>query len=164
MIIGSEESAMGLFKGLQASKERKKAKEFYNEIPKMNAEKRELRKLKAVLGARLTAFIDKTFIEGAEIISNWQEKGGEGLPPAMFSSAFKDIKTIGGIVTVYLPQKYTNIYFELGSKYQSALLTKNQVIAVADSTVAEINDNFTLENPIVPLAFLRIEDEEISEE
>jgi hypothetical protein len=164
MIISGEKSAMGLFKGLQASKERKKAKEFYNEIPRMNAEKRELRKLKAVLGARLTAFIDQTFIEGAEIISNWQEKGGEGPLPATFSSAFKDVKTIGGIVTVYLPQKYTNIYFKLGSKYQSALLTKNQVIAVADSTVAEINDNFTLENPIVPLAFLRIEDEEISEE
>ena len=28
MIIGSEESAMGLFKGLKASKERKKAKEL----------------------------------------------------------------------------------------------------------------------------------------
>ena len=164
MIISGEESAMGLFKGLQASKERKKAKEFYNEIPRMNAEKRELRKLKALLGTRLTAFIDKTFIEGAEIISNWQENGGEGHPPATFSSAFKSVKTIGGIVTVYLPQKYTNIYFELGSKYQSALLTKNQVIAVADSTVAEINDNLTLENPIVPLAFLRIEDEDISEE
>jgi hypothetical protein len=65
---------------------------------------------------------------------------------------------------VYLPQKYTNVYYELGSKYQSALLTKNQVIAVADSTVAEINDNLTLENPVVPLAFLRVEDEEISED
>ena len=154
---------MGLFKGLKASKERKKAKEFYNEIPRMNAEKRELRKLKALLGTRLTAFIDKTFIEGAEIISNWQEKGSEGRPPAMFSSAFKDVKTIGGTVTVYLPQKYTNIYFELGSKYQSALLTKNQVIALADSTAAEVSDSLTLENPIVPLAFLRIEDEEDEE-
>jgi len=163
MIIDSEESAMGLFKGLQASKERKKAKEFYNEIPKMNAEKRELRKLKAVLGARLTAFIDKTFIEGAEIISDWQEKGGEGRPPAMFSSAFKDVKTIGGTVTVYLPQKYTNTYFELGSKYQSSLLTKNQVIALADSTAAEVSASLTLQNPIVPLAFLRIEDEENEE-
>ena len=155
---------MGLFKGLKASKERKKAKEFYSEIPRMNAEKRELRKLKAVLSARLTAFIDKTFIEGAEIISNWQEKGSEGRPPAMFSSAFKDVKTIGGTVTVYLPQKYTNIYFELGSKYQSALLTKNQVIALADSTAAEVSDSLTLENPIVPLAFLRIEDEEAGED
>ena len=155
---------MSLFKGLKASKERKKAKEFYNEIPRMNAEKRELRKLKAVLSARLTAFIDKTFVEGAEIFSNWQEKGSEGRPPAMFSSAFKDVKTIGGTVTVYLPQKYTNIYFELGSKYQSALLTKNQVIALADSTATEVSDSLTLENPIVPLAFLRIEDEEDEED
>jgi len=151
-------------KKFQKSRRAKNAKEFYNEIPRMNAEKRELRKLKALLGTRLTAFIDKTFIEGAEIISNWQEKGGEGLPPAMFSSAFKDIKTIGGIVTVYLPQKYTNVYFELGSKYQSALLTKNQVIAVADSTAVEVSDSLTLENPIVPLAFLKIEDEENAEE
>ena len=154
---------MGLFKGLQASKERKKAKEYYNEIPKMNAEKRELRRLKAVLGARLTAFIDETFIEGAETISSWQETGGEGRPPATFSSAFKDVKTIGGTVTVYLPQKYTNTYFELGSKYQSSLLTKNQVIALADSTAAEVSASLTLQNPIVPLAFLRIEDEENEE-
>ena len=66
MNIGSEESTMGLFKGLKTSKERKKAKEFYSEVPKMNTQPRELRKLKAGLGARLTAFIDKTFIEGAE--------------------------------------------------------------------------------------------------
>jgi hypothetical protein len=81
----------------------------------------------------------------------------------MFSSAFKDVKTIGGTVTVYLPQKYTNTYFELGSKYQSALLTKNQVIALADSTAAEVSASLTLQNPIVPLAFLRIEDEENEE-
>ena len=88
---------MGLFKGLKTSKERKKAKEFYSEVPKMNTQPRELRKLKAVLGARLTAFIDKTFIEGAESISEWQEKGSQGRPPATFSSAYKDVKTIGHI-------------------------------------------------------------------
>ena len=154
---------MGLFKGLQASKERKKAKEFYSEIPKMNTQPRELRKLKAVLGARITAFIDKTFIEGAEIISDWQEKGSPGRAPATFSSAYKDVKTIGGTVTVYLPQKYTNFYFELGSKYQSAVLAKNDVISLADSTAAEISDKLTLENPIVPLSFLRLEDEETEE-
>ena len=155
---------MGLFKGLQASKERKKAKEFYSEIPKMNTQPRELRKLKAVLGARITAFIDKTFIEGAEIISDWQEKGSPGRAPATFSSAYKDVKTIGGTVTVYLPQKYTNFYFELGSKYQSAMLVKNEVISLADSTAAEISDTLKLENPIVPLSFLRSEDEETEEE
>ena len=154
---------MGLFKGLQASKERKKAKEFYSEIPKMNTQPRELRKLKAVLGARITAFIDKTFIEGAEIISDWQEKGSPGHAPATFSSAYKDVKTIGGTVTGYLPQKYTNFYFELGSKYQSAVLAKNDVISLADSTAAEISDKLTLENPIVPLSFLRSEDEEDEE-
>ena len=154
---------MGLFKGLQASKERKKAKEFYSEIPKMNTQPRELRKLKAVLGARITAFIDKTFIEGAEIISDWQEKGSPGRAPATFSSAYKDVKTIGGTVTVYLPQKYTNFYFELGSKYQSAVLAKNDIISLTDSTAAEISDKLTLENPIVPLSFLRSEDEEAEE-
>ncbi len=154
---------MGLFKGLQVSKERKKAKEFYNEMPKMKAEQRELRKLKAVLGARLTAFIDKTFIEGAEVVSGWQKQGGKEPMPATFSSAFKDVKTIGGTVTVYLPQKYTNIYFDLGSKYQSALLTKNQVLVMADSTAAEVSNSLTLENPIVPLAFLRTEDEDSEE-
>ena len=154
---------MGLFKGLKTSKERKKAKEFYSEIPKMNTQPRELRKLKAVLGARITAFIDKTFIEGAESISEWQEKGSQGRPPATFSSAYKDVKTIGGTVTVYLPQKYTNFYFELGSKYQSAMLAKNEVISLADSTAAEISDSLKLENPIVPLSFLRSEDEEAEE-
>ena len=59
-----------------------------------------------------------------------------------------------------LPQKYTNYFFELGSRYQSAQLTINQVIELADKTSQEISDSLGLQNPIYPLKFLRSDSED----
>jgi hypothetical protein len=57
---------MDLLKGFKEKNEQKKAKAFYVDLPKLKADPRELRKIKALMGARLTAFIDTTFIEGAK--------------------------------------------------------------------------------------------------
>ena len=64
---------MSLFKGLKESKERKKARDFFDNAPKLKGDPREIRKLKALLG-RTTAFIDTTFIEGAETMQKWQSQ------------------------------------------------------------------------------------------
>ena len=138
--IKSEASViMALFKGLKETKERKKAKSFYEQMPKLSGDPREVRKLRALISARLTGFIDMTFIEGAKDMENFQESGVAGTSPGGFSAAYKAVKTVGGIVVVYLPQKYTNFFYELGSKYQAANFTKNRVIALADDTSKEIS-------------------------
>jgi len=89
----------------------------------------------------------------------WQERNpDEPYKPSSLSPAYKQIKTVGGIVTVYLPQKYTNIIFDLGLRYQSARLTKNAVLEIADESCSEITSLLGLDNPILPLAFLRSEE------
>ena len=57
---------MGLFKGIKQSKERQKAKAFYETAFHLPNGTRETRKLRSVLGNRTTAFIDMTFIDGAK--------------------------------------------------------------------------------------------------
>ena len=57
---------MGLFKGIKQTKERQKAKSFYDSSSSLPPTSRETRKLRSVLGNRLTAFIDLTFIDGAK--------------------------------------------------------------------------------------------------
>ena len=150
---------MALFKGLKETKERKKAKSFYEQMPKLSGDPREVRKLRALISARLTGFIDMTFIEGAKDMERFQESGTAGTNSGGFSSAYKAVKTVGGVVVVYLPQKYTNFFYELGANYQSAQLTKIRVIELADDTSKEISQSLVLDNELCPLGFLRIEAE-----
>ena len=150
---------MALFKGLKETKERKKAKSFYEQMPKLSGDPREIRKLRALISARLTGFIDMTFIEGAKDMESFQESGAPGTNPGGFSAAYKAVKTVGGIVVVYLPQKYTNFFYELGTRYQAAHLTKNRVITLADDTLREISQFLKLDNDLSALGFLRIEAE-----
>ena len=150
---------MALFKGLKETKERKKAKAFYEQMPKLSGDPREVRKLRALISARLTGFIDMTFIEGAKDMERFQESGTAGTSSGGFSSAYKAVKTVGGVVVVYLPQKYTNFFYELGANYQSAQLTKIRVIELADDTSKEISQSLVLDNELCPLGFLRIEAE-----
>ena len=56
---------MSLFKGIKQSKERQKAKAFYESAANLPAGTRETRKLRSVIGNRTAAFIDMTFIDGA---------------------------------------------------------------------------------------------------
>jgi hypothetical protein len=57
---------MGLFKGMKDSRERQKAKAFYDAATSEPSNARDARKTKSILGNRCNAFIDLTFIEGAK--------------------------------------------------------------------------------------------------
>ena len=57
---------MGLFKGMKDSRERQKAKAFYDTATSEPSNARDARKTKSILGNRCNAFIDLTFIEGAK--------------------------------------------------------------------------------------------------
>ena len=151
---------MSLLSGIKERNVKKKAKSFYLGLPTLKLEPREVRKLKALMNSRLTAFIDTTFIEGAHKTEALQKTQPLNSRLKMESSAFKDVKTVGGVVCVYLPQKYTNYFFELGSRYQSAQLTINQVIELADKTSLEISDSLGLQHPIHPFKFLRSDSED----
>ncbi|MAI42672.1 MAG: hypothetical protein ACJ0Q6_03415 [Candidatus Azotimanducaceae bacterium] len=155
---------MSLLSGIKERNVKKKAKSFYLGLPTLKLEPREVRKLKALMSSRLTAFIDTTFIEGAHKTEALQKTQPLNSRIKMESAPFKNVKTVGGVVCVYLPPKYTNYFFELGSRYQSAQLTINQVLELADKTSLEISESLDLQNPIHPLNFLRSDAEEENEE
>ena len=156
---------MNLFKGIKKKEEKKRAKSFYLRMPKLKGDPREIRKLRSLISARLTAFIDRTFIDGAEKTEALQITYAGVFPGLnMRSTPFKYVKTLGGMICVYLPPEYANKFFELGSLYQRGSLTINQVIESADETCLEISTSLNLGATIEALNFLRSDSDEDSNE
>ena len=151
---------MSILGSIKRKGERKKAHTFYHQMPKLKGDPREVRKLKSLMSARLTAFIDTTFVEGAKKTESFQNSQTPLSTLDLKTPAYKNVKTLGGIVCVYLPSKYASYFFELGSLYQRANLTINQVLELADETCVEISASLCLDKPIHALNFLRSEAEE----
>ena len=156
---------MSLLKGFKEKKDKKNAKSFYLRMPTLKGDPREVRKLRSLISARLTAFIDTTFVDGAQKTEALQITYAGVFPGLQMSSApFKYVKTLGGVVCVYLPPKYANYFFELGSLYQRGSLTINQVIEFADQICLEISTSLNIETTIASLNFLRSDSDEDSNE
>lgn len=151
---------MGLFKGFKQTKERQKAKAFYESCANLPNGSRETRKLRSVLGNRTTAFIDLTFIDGAKRTEAYLEAvnaakaRGADQPSKPAVPCFREVKTIGGTVWVYLPQSYCDQFFALGSKYQQSLITPASVMEIADTLARELSDSLMLDHALAPLQFL----------
>jgi len=151
---------MGLFKGLTASKERQKAKAFYEKALDMTGNAREARRVKAIIGNRTKAFLDMTFVEGAKKTESHQQAvaqaqaTGKPDPQEPFASAYKQVKTLSGTIWVYIPQQVTNQIFNLGCKYQLELITKSQAVEVGQSIADELTTTLELDHPIEALMFL----------
>ena len=151
---------MGLFKGIKQTKERQKAKSFYDSSSSLPPTSRETRKLRSVLGNRLTAFIDLTFIDGAKRTQAYIEAAeaalaqGKSAPEKPAVPCYREVKTVGGAVWVYLPQNYCDQFFNLGSKYQQSAITPAAVLEVSSALAQEISESLLLDHPITPLQFL----------
>lgn len=151
---------MGLFKGMKQSKERQKAKAFYESAANLPADSRETRKLRSVLGNRTSAFIDMTFIDGAQRTEAYAEalaaaKARGGAEPDKPSApCYREVKTVGGAVWVYLPQSYCDQFFALGSKYQQSVITPAAVLEITETLSKEIAEALLLDHPLTPLQFL----------
>ncbi len=147
---------MALFKGIKQSKERQKAKAFYESASNLPNGTRETRKLRSVLGNRTSAFIDMTFIDGAKrteaYIESMNTQGKAADKPK--APCYREVRTVGGTVWVYLPQSYCDQYFTLGSKYQQSIITPASVFEVSDTLAHEISEALSLDHQITPLQFL----------
>ena len=151
---------MSILGSIKTKGERKKAHTFYNQMPKLAGDPREVRKLRSLMSARLTAFIDTTFIEGAKKTESFQDSQTPLSTLKIESPPYKNVKTLGGMVCVYLPSKYSNYFYELGSLYQRASLTINQVLELADEMSVEISTSLNLGKPLQALNFLRAAESE----
>ena len=97
---------MSLLSGIKERNVKKKAKAFYLGLPTLKLEPREVRKLKALMNSRLTAFIDTTFIEGAHKTEALQKTQPLKSKLKMESSAFKDVKTVGSRLCIFASEVY----------------------------------------------------------
>jgi len=151
---------MGLFKGMKQSKERQKAKAFYESAANLPSDSRETRKLRSVLGNRTSAFIDMTFIDGAKRTEAFidateaAKAHGGSAPEKPKAPCYREVKTVGGAVWVYLPQSYCDQFFALGSKYQQSIITPAAVLEITETLAKEITEALMLDHPLTPLQFL----------
>jgi len=157
---------MGLFKGMKQSKERQKARAFYESAANLPADSRETRKLRSVLGNRTSAFIDMTFIDGAKRTEAYVDAleaakaHGGAQPEKPTAPCYREVKTVGGAVWVYLPQSYCDQFFALGSKYQQSVITPAAVLEITETLSKEIAEALFLDHPLTTLQFLAGDEDE----
>ena len=93
-------TSMSVFKDLADSKEKRKAKAFYDQVVTLSKTSKDSRKLRALIGNRSKAFFDQTFVEGAKKTETHQKAKEAGnktavLPASLkISSPYKQVKTI----------------------------------------------------------------------
>ena len=105
--------AMSILGSIKRKGERKKAHTFYHQMSKLTGDPQEVRKLRSLMSARLTAFIDTTFVEGAKKTESFQDSQAPISNLELQSPAYKNVKTLGGMVCVYLPSKYSNYFLKI---------------------------------------------------
>ena len=96
---------MSLLKGFKEKKEKKNAKSFYLRMPTLKGDPREVRKLRSLISARLTAFIDTTFVDGAQKTEALQITYAGVFPGLQMSSApLSTSKRLGELSAFTFPQ------------------------------------------------------------
>ena len=87
---------MSLLSGIKERNVKKKAKAFYLGLPTLKLEPREVRKLKALMNSRLTAFIDTTFIEGAHKTEALQKTQQSEIAKRRYKQALENARSRAG--------------------------------------------------------------------
>ncbi len=104
------------------------------------------------MGLLCRAHIDKTFIDGAEKTSAWQDQvsaaiaKGHVAPPAPVHTLYQMVCTGSAEVTVYLPQEFVAQAFLLGGRYLSSsvrLCASSQLAVVQGSSCFSRPAGFT---------------------
>ena len=111
------------------------------------------------------AHADKTFIDGAEKTALYQDvlmaalAAGKSVPDEPQPVAYQQIETSQGkSVWVYLPDEYTEQFFQLGRCYQRVDITAEAAIESAQNLLNQIcRFEFKLDHELIALAFLRDE-------
>lgn len=125
---------------------------------------REARSARTRMGLLCRAHLDKTFIDGAEQMSVYQEAcarallQGKDKPTEPQAPVFQRIKSGGRDLWVYVPEEYAQQVFALGGRYQRTELSAEQAIAESQSVADQIFLlELKLEQSFEVLQFLREE-------
>jgi len=144
---------------------KKKAKVTFEDITKLTSDARSARSARARAAMLARAFIDKTFIEGAERMGAYQDVAmlclaqGKPIPPEPAASGFQEVETAtGAAVWVYLPEEYAEAAFSFGARYQRMDITAEQAVDGAQNLLDQVcRYEFKYDEPLTALTFLREE-------
>ena len=144
---------------------KKKAKVTFEDITKLTSDARSARSARARAAMLARAFIDKTFIEGAERMAAYQDVAmlclaqGKPIPPEPVASGFQEVETAtGAAVWVYLPEEYAEAAFAFGARYQRMDITPEQAVDGAQNLLDQVcRYEFKYDEPLTALTFLREE-------
>jgi hypothetical protein len=144
---------------------KKKAKEAFDQVSELESDSRNARSMRARAGVMARAFIDKSFIDGAEKMAIFQDVAmaclaqGQPIPDEPTASVFQQVETAAGkLVWVYLPEEYAQSAFHLGGRYQRMDITAQQAIEGTQNLLDQIcRYEFKLDEPLSALQFLRDE-------
>lgn len=140
------------------------ARQLYEKVSGLSSDSHDARSARLRMGMLIRAFVDKTFIAGAEQTAAWQEAvaqaivNGEEKPPLPQASEYQDIKSGSKNVCVYLPVEEAQAFFDMGARYQRMQLDMRQAVAEAQALMDRICfQDLQLETPFEVLQFLRAE-------
>jgi len=121
------------------------------------------------MSALCKAHIDKTFIDGAELASKWQEACELSLaqlkdkpsPPSLKMFQLVKMAHSENKIWTWIPEEYTLEIFSLGVKYQTMSITAQQAIVQTQLIAEKICKNHLgLNSAFDALEFLRDQESE----
>lgn len=144
---------------------KQQAKQDFEKVTSLKGDGRTERSLRARMAMLVRAHADKTFVDGAERTAAYQDvlmaalAAGRPVPEEPQPVTYQQIETSEGkTVWVYLPNEYTEQFFQLGRRYQRVDITAEAAIESAQNLLGQISRfEFRLGHELIALAFLRDE-------
>jgi hypothetical protein len=144
--------------------EMKRAKAAFEKVAELKSDSREARSARMRMGLLCCAYLDKTFIAGAEQTASWQDatmmalSQGKTPPEPPEATTYQKIKSGEAEVYVYLPIDYSQEAFLLGAKYQKTEISAEKAIELMQALANQVSYyELKLDEPFQVLRFLRDE-------
>lgn len=141
-----------------------RAKAVWEKVIEVPRENREARSMRVRVGLLSRAFLDKTFIAGAEQTEAYEVTLAIAItqakprPEPPVATQFQSVQSTSGTVVAYLPEEYAQEAFSLGARYQKTELSAEQAISAMQTLADKIFlQDIKMDQPLQVLQFLREE-------
>jgi hypothetical protein len=152
-----------LFKSSEQD-DHERAKAVWDKIVEVPRENREARSMRVRVGLLSRAFLDKTFVAGAEQTEAYEVSVALAItqakprPEPPVATEYQTVQSTSGPVVAYLPEEYAQEAFSLGALYQKTELTAEQAISAMQTLADKIFlQDIKMDQPLQVLQFLREE-------
>lgn len=141
-----------------------RAKAVWDKIVEVPRENREARSMRTRVGLLSRAFLDKTFVAGAEQTEAFEIAMAVAItqakprPEPPVATEYQTVQSTSGPVIAYLPLEYAQEAFSLGGLYQKTELSAEQAISSMQTLADKIFlQDIKMNQPLQVLQFLREE-------